>query len=187
MNHRYCKYIFYLCLVALISSCSTTKYVPDNAYLLDQVSVVCNEEGVDVNALEPYIRQQTNSKWFSVFKIPLSTYNLSGRDTLKWLNRTLRNLGEEPMLYDHDQAEQTRQDLTQALHNLGYMHAKVELESKVKGKKMKLLYRLHLGEPCAKARQSLYHTRRRDCLAFAHGERRKPGVEGWHALHGGTS
>lgn len=147
MNYRYCKYIFGLCLVVLITSCSTTKYVPDNAYLLDQVSVVCNEEGVDANALEPYIRQRTNSKWFSVFKIPLSTYNLSGRDTLKWLNRTLRNLGEEPVLYDHDQAEQTRQDLTQALHNLGYMHANVELESKVKGKKMKLLYRLHPGEP----------------------------------------
>lgn len=147
MKFRFVRYALWGCVFVLLSSCSTTKYVPDNAYLLDKVKVACNDKNVDVNALEPYIRQHTNSKWFSIFRIPLSTYNLSGRDTLKWINRTLKNLGEEPVLYDNAQDEQTRQDLTRALNNLGYMHAKVDVDRHTKGKKMKLVYNLLPGEP----------------------------------------
>ena len=136
--------ILFLCL--LLSGCSTTKYVPDGQYLLDRVEVSCKDDAVDATQLEPYIRQQTNSKWFSMFKIPLRTYSLAGKDTAQWLNRRLKSIGEEPVLYDAKEEELSRQDLIAALHNLGYMHANVVVDHRVKGKKMRLNYRLLPGE-----------------------------------------
>ena len=97
--------------------------------------------------MSTYIHQQANSKWFSLFKVPLGTYGMAGRDTTKWLNRTLRNIGEEPVVYDSLLAKQTCGDLQDALHNMGYMNASVNVREIVKGKRLKAVYELHPGEP----------------------------------------
>ena len=92
------KYIFLLAfLVCILFSCSSTKFVPDSHYLLESVKIKSDDKTVDVSTLEPYIRQKANSKWFSLFKIPMGTYALSGLDSTKWINRTLRNIGEKPV------------------------------------------------------------------------------------------
>ena len=98
-------------------------------------------------SLEPYIRQKANSKWFSVFKIPLGTYALSGRDTTRWINRTLRKIGEEPVVYDTLQAQLSCNDLKLALQNMGYMNAEVDLTTRAKGKRLTAIYTLHPGTP----------------------------------------
>ena len=94
-----------------------------------------------------YVRQKGNSRWFSLFKIPLGTYAMAGEDTTKWINRTLRRMGEEPVLYDSVQAHLSSEDLTVAMQNMGYMNATVDVEKKVKGKKLTLNYLLHPGNP----------------------------------------
>lgn len=133
--------------VALLSSCSATKFIPDRQYLLEEVQVKSDEVGFDAAALAPYIRQKANSKWFSLFKIPLGTYSLSGRDTTKWINRTLRKIGEEPVIFDTLQAKLTMNDLRTAMQNMGYMHADVSLTTKIKGQKLAAIYTLHPGTP----------------------------------------
>ena len=82
-------------LLLLLSACSTTKYVPDDEYLLGTVEVKDLEHHADVNTvlLRNYVRQRPNARWFSLYKLPLATYSLSGRDTTKWINRTLRAMG----------------------------------------------------------------------------------------------
>ncbi len=141
--------LFFLSLVTvcILWSCSAVKFVPDNKYLLESVEVRCDDDSVDASALVPYIHQKANSKWFSVFKIPLATYALSGRNSSRWINRTLRRIGESPVIYDSVQASASIEDLRQALVNRGYMHADVELETKCKGKKMRAVYTLHPGAP----------------------------------------
>lgn len=134
-------------LVALLSACSSSRFVPDEKYLLEGVEIRADEKQIDAAAFRPYVRQQANSKWFSMFKIPLGTYALSGRDTTKWLNRTLQRIGEEPVLYDTAQARLSQADLHRAMQNMGYMHSSVELQTRVKGKKLKAIYILHPGEP----------------------------------------
>lgn len=139
-----------LCLVGIVvlwSACSSTKFVPENEYMLDQVSISSDENVFDLPTLEPYIRQKANSRWFSVFKIPLGVYSAAGRDTTKWINRTLQRIGEEPVLFDTLQARMSCDDLQQAMQNLGYMHATVDLRTQVKGKKISVTYMLHPGEP----------------------------------------
>ena len=95
--------------VMLLGACSETKYVPEGQYLLNKAKVVVDKpqgvkgkssEQVSAAALKPYVVQRGNSRWFSTAKIPLKTYSLSGRDTTRWLNRLLRNMGEAPQLYD---------------------------------------------------------------------------------------
>lgn len=136
-----------LSVMAGLCSCSSTKYVPDEQYLLDRVDVRSDNPGVDISTLTPYIRQKANSRWFSVFKIPLGAYSLSGKDSTKWINRALRSLGEKPVVYDTVEAQLSCEDLRRAMNNLGYMNASVELRKRVKGKKMRVLYDLHPGEP----------------------------------------
>ncbi len=135
-----------------MAACSSTKFVEDEQYLLESVEIKADEKSVDASALAPYIRQHANSKWFSLFKIPLGTYALSGRDTTKWINRTLRKIGEEPVIFDSTQARLSIEDLRGALKNMGYMQARVDLQTKVKGKKLKAIYTFRPGTP-----YTIYH------------------------------
>ncbi len=139
--------IFLFVILMVLASCSSTKFVSDEHYLLESVEVRTDDKTLDASTLAPYIRQQANSKWFSLFKVPLGTYSLAGRDTTRWLNRTLRRIGEEPVIFDTLQARQSVDDLRTALNNMGYMHASVNLDTRVKGKKLKAIYTLHPGDP----------------------------------------
>ncbi|MGI6223437.1 MAG: BamA/TamA family outer membrane protein [Prevotella sp.] len=141
------NYIILLICCALLAGCSSTKFIPDNQYLLDKVEIKSDTKGFDAATLAPYIRQKANSKWFNFFKIPLGAYSLAGRDSTKWINRTLKKMGEEPVVYDTLQAQLTCNDLETAMHNMGYMHATATLETKVKGKKLTAIYTLHPHEP----------------------------------------
>lgn len=89
-----------LLLITLVATaltgCSTSKFVPEDRYLLDAVQVRTDSKELDAAQFGQYVRQKGNSHWFSLFKIPLGTYSLAGRDSTKWLNRTLRHIGEEP-------------------------------------------------------------------------------------------
>ena len=148
--HGKCRFLVVMmvmtCVVAFISSCSTTKFVPDGKYLLQGVKVKSNDKDFDADNLQQYVRQKGNSKWFSLFKIPLGVYDLAGRDSTKWINRMLKNIGEPPELYDTLQANVTSQDLLKAMQNMGYMNAQVEHSVKVKGKKLKAIYELFPGK-----------------------------------------
>jgi outer membrane protein assembly factor BamA len=142
------RYSYFLAIiVCLLSACSSSKFIPDDRYLLESVEVRADEKYIDAASLAPYVRQHANSKWFSLFKIPLGTYAMSGKDTTKWINRTLQKIGEEPIIYDSVQARLSVEDLRRAMQNMGFMHATVDLKTKAKGKKLKAIYTLHPGLP----------------------------------------
>ena len=140
-------YILYIGIAATICGCNTTNFIGDNDCLLEEVEIKADTKGFDAAQLEPYIRQRANSKWFSLFKIPLGTYSLAGNDTTKWMNKTLRKIGEKPVLFDTLQARLSCEDLKAAMQNMGYMNARVELQTRKKGKRLKACYILHPGEP----------------------------------------
>ena len=141
------SYIILIICAALLAGCSSTKFMPENKYLLDRVEIKSDTKGFDAALLAPYVRQKANSKWFNFFKIPLATYSLAGRDSTKWINRTLQKMGEKPVAYDTLQAQLSCNDLRAAMQNMGYMHASVSLKTSVKGRKLKATYTLHPGLP----------------------------------------
>lgn len=132
-------------LVVLFSGCSTTKFVPDGGMLLKSVKIKSESKSVDVNALQPYLSQHPNSKWFSMFKIPLGVYNMSGRDSTKWGNKVLRRLGEAPVVYDSLKTLKSCHDMTVAMRNMGYMQAVVDYDVTKKKRKALVTYRLSPG------------------------------------------
>lgn len=137
-----CAVIIFIC-----TSCSTTKFVPDGKYLLTDVKIETDNKNVNTSQMEQYINQKANTKWFSLFAVPLGTYNLSGRDSTKWINRILKRLGEEPVLFDTLKAEMSRKNLGTVMQNMGYLHADVSLKTIANDKKIKVIYTLHTGNP----------------------------------------
>lgn len=146
------KWNLFICMVTMtivimMISCSTTKYVPEGEFLLKNVKITADTKDFDVSQLSQYVRMKGNSRWFSLFKIPLAIYSMSGKDTTKWVNRTLRNIGEEPVVYDSIQARRTSEDLLKAMQNMGYLNASVDYSTKIKGKDLSVVYNLSPGKP----------------------------------------
>lgn len=141
----------HICILFSISgvftACSVSKFIPEGRYLLDDVKVVSDNKDVKPSDVSGYIRQNPNSRWFSLMKVPLYVYAFSGTDTTKWINRFIQKIGDEPVIYDAYYAERSRTDMERALRNMGYMQAYVELNEEIRKKKLKLTYRLHAGAP----------------------------------------
>ena len=143
------RIFIFLLLIALLASCTVTKFVPDGEYLLDKVEVKSdtNALGVNPSEMRQLVRQRGNSRWFSAAKLPLATYSLSGRDTTKWFNRFLRSIGEPPQLYDSVSTRASMDILQTQLQNMGYLRASVDVYNKIKGKKLVTTYLLHPRQP----------------------------------------
>ena len=133
----------------LLGSCSASRDLPEGQLMLNKVNVVADGKYPDINTsqLKSYVRQKGNSRWFSAVKIPLGVYAMAGDDSTKWINRTLKSMGEAPVIYDTLQARLSCENLQMALQNKGYLDAQVELFADTKGKKLDAIYVLHPGTP----------------------------------------
>ncbi len=143
-QHRV-KHALWTMVLFMVAGCSSTKYVPEGDYLLDEVSVSSDNKEVKTTDLNMFIRQQPNTKWFNLIKTQLYIYNMSGRDTTKWVNRALRRVGDAPVIFSVDETERSRQEIEKAVRNLGYMGAVAETDTVTKGKKIELSYNVKTG------------------------------------------
>lgn len=145
---RFITYIlFFITGVLTLVGCSGVRYVEDGDYLLQSVKVESEDSQVDVSSLSAYVRQRTNTKWLSFFKVPLGLYSMSGSDTTKFVNKVLRKWGEKPVLYDSVLTDRTVVDLSSAMRNDGYLNATVEPILNIKGKRASLVYHVYPGTP----------------------------------------
>ena len=133
--------------VLIFQSCGSTKFVSDGERLLVNADVKSDTKAISAWNSAAYIKQKPNFKTFEIFKLPLTIYNLSGRDTTKWVNRTLRSAGEAPVLYDSTLVDVTVTDLKRMATNMGYLDAEVTPIIKLRGKKARVIYDIKAGEP----------------------------------------
>ena len=143
------KFLYLLASAAILSlaSCTSTKFVPEGSYLLDEVKIRTDQKNIRPSSLRMYVRQNPNAKWFSLIKTQLYVYNLSGRDSTKWGNKFLRRIGDAPVIYNEEEAQRSEEEITKAVHNMGYMAATVKRSTKIKKKKIKLYYDVTAGKP----------------------------------------
>lgn len=66
-----------------------------------------------------------NNEVFGLFKMQLGIYNLSGTDTTKWINRWLKKIGDEPIIYNPQLKDVTENQIGRLFYNRGYMNAEV--------------------------------------------------------------
>ena len=149
------KYALIALIAGLLWSCSTVKHVPEGEYLLNNVKIKvetdstdCGKE-VEPSSLVNYLRQHPNHKVLGFLKLQLATYNLSGRDSTKSVNRWLRRLGQAPVIYDEALTSQSLRQLRLALVNRGYTDASVSVDTFARPdkKKIDLTYRVSPGCP----------------------------------------
>ena len=134
-------------MVAALASCSVSKHIPEGHYLLDEVKIETDNDAVRPSDMRGYVRQNANAKWFSLVKVPLYTYCLSGPDSTRWYNKFLRRIGDAPVIYDEALTQRSQEEITKALHNMGYLGGTVGVATETSKKKLRLTYRLHPGQP----------------------------------------
>ncbi|MCQ2193876.1 MAG: BamA/TamA family outer membrane protein [Paludibacteraceae bacterium] len=145
---KFFKLIFAVSLVGvLLSSCSSTKFVPEGQYLLDKVDFVTETDAVSNSDLKVYLRQEPNFKVFGLYKLYLSFYNMSGRDTSKWRNRQLRSIGEPPVIYEPYLTRRSEEEIQKFVQSKGFCNAEVKAWTEFKKKKVKVTYYIKENEP----------------------------------------
>jgi outer membrane protein assembly factor BamA len=135
---------FLLILILLLSACRSTKYVPEGEYLLDNVRIKTDNANVTREQLKDYLRQTPNSRVFGLFRMQLGVYNWAPKDTTKWLKRVFHNtftrIGDPPVIYNPSLTSLSVQQIQRQLENKGYIHAKVQSNVLIKGKKASVDY-----------------------------------------------
>jgi outer membrane protein assembly factor BamA len=139
--------IILLAVSALMVACNSTKYVSDGHYLLNSEHIKVHSKQVTSDILKPFLHQTPNQRVFSIFRLQLAVYNLSGKDTTKWINRWLRRAGEKPVIYDSLAMVSSQSQLQTELNNEGFQHAQVNTIKKKKKKKINIVYQISLGQP----------------------------------------
>jgi len=120
---RYFVLSFILVVTFLLISCSSTKHVPEDKYLLSKQKIIINNKAVDKNELKSYIRPKPNKRILGI-KFYLAIFNLSGEED-HGLNRWLRNIGEEPVVWNEFEIEKNNERINLYLKNKGYYYANV--------------------------------------------------------------
>ena len=140
------KLTYIILCIFMMFSCSVNKFIPEGEYLLKDVKIVSNTNRDNVTKARDYVRQQPNAKWFSLVKVPLYTYALSGPDTTVWINRVLQRLGEPPVIFSDALADRSRRNIEQMLVNDGYLHASVDFDCEKRDKKKRAIATYYLHE-----------------------------------------
>lgn len=143
------KHIVIRPLILIISTlvfigCNTVKYVPDDSYLLNKLSVEIDNESINKSELKTHIRQEENLKILGVFRFHLWLYNLSKKKKEEgWFKR----IGEPPVIYDPLLKEKSREQIRQYIYNKGYYNAVVSDTVFLEKKKAKLVFQVKTGQP----------------------------------------
>lgn len=132
---------FLLLAVFFVSSCSTTKRLKENEYLLvkNEIKVVNHHKEFSASNLESLIQQQPNKRFLGV--IPLK---------LLW-NSLFKKSGEAPVVLDKSLIEESKEQMFKYLNNSGFYNSSIKDSIVAKGKeqkrKRKVIYNVKLSEP----------------------------------------
>ena len=112
--NKYIKFtghaILTILLVFIVASCNPTKYVPKGETLLDEDHISINHANVKKSDILPYVKQKPNKRIFGA-RFYLGLYNLSNIKKDKWPHNWLRKIGEEPVVYDPEATEKSKEQI----------------------------------------------------------------------------
>ena len=138
-------------LMSALLSCSSTKHVPQGKLLLDKVdiNIIDPHHPIETSQLTNYLRQTPNHRVLGGLKLQLAFYNMSGKDSTKWINRWIQRVGTPPVLYDSTLTMASVEQLHTALSNKGFINNTVNsrvIADSAK-RKARVAYDITLGEP----------------------------------------
>jgi outer membrane protein insertion porin family len=125
--------ILSILLVFMVSSCSLTRGIPDDQYLVRKVKVDSVDKEFSEAALTYVDRLQQPNSWFN-----LQLYYLFNRKGNK-------DLGEPPAILDSNLVEYSRLQIEKFLRNKGYLKVAVRSDIKAENKKAFLTFTAKQG------------------------------------------
>ncbi|MDR1758773.1 MAG: BamA/TamA family outer membrane protein [Bacteroidales bacterium] len=150
-----------ICLTGLVLffSCSPAKYIENNEYMLMKNSIKMEDtKGQDFDDLVYLLRPETNKKFAGIFNLKAWIYANNLPKTLKngtvkdsrWRRWWRQSAGEPPVLLDSSAIENSVEQVSMAMRQMGYFDAKVVPEVVVAHKnkhKAKVVYHVTAGTP----------------------------------------
>lgn len=136
----------FLSLFVVLSACNPTKYVPEGDTLLDNTYISLNSDAVKKEDLLPYVKQKPNKRIFGA-RFHLGLYNLSNIEKQKWPHTWLRDIGEEPVIFDQDAATRSREQIKSYLSSKGYFDNQVGETIETANRKSKVYFDVGLKTP----------------------------------------
>lgn len=139
-------YVLIIFLAIIVSSCNPTKYVPKGETLLDDNRIILNRENVKKSDIIPYIKQKPNKRIFGT-RFHLGLYNLSNLKKEKWPHTWLRNIGEEPVIFDPYATTKSKEQIKSYLVSKGYFDGQVMETIETANRKSKVYFNIDLKQP----------------------------------------
>jgi len=148
---KYIRVLYCVVFVLLLYSCGTTRKVPEGNYLIKKNTIkviyptdIPSNRRLPTDELLMYVSQKTNRN--DMFRFHLGLYNLSGKDSTKWINRKLQSWGEAPEIFDSVTIPYSVSNLKSHLRNMGYYHATIDDSVVYKKKKAEVIYTISTNE-----------------------------------------
>uniref|UniRef100_UPI003217C204 translocation and assembly module lipoprotein TamL n=1 Tax=uncultured Draconibacterium sp. TaxID=1573823 RepID=UPI003217C204 len=134
-----------LLFALFLGSCSQTRFVPEQKYLLNKVELEIDDPEIKKEEAKSFIRQKENYKILGFIKFYLALYNMSSK---KKSDDWLKRIGEAPQLYDEAMSQRSIDQLKQYMDNKGYYQARIKSKTKFDEKKQKaeLKFNIETGD-----------------------------------------
>lgn len=145
-NFLQCSFIIEMILfILLLVSCNTTKYVPENAFLLTKAKISVDEKSINKTEMKLYMKQKPNARILGFWRFHLWLYNLSDKNKE---NGWLKKIGEAPVVYSPYLTEKTREEFLRFMQNRGFYRANVK-DTVIfrKNKKAEVYYDIEADQP----------------------------------------
>ena len=139
-------YLLPIISLAFLFSCNPTKYVPESETILEKNKFKISHAGLKTSQVEPYIRQRPNKRIFGA-RFHLGLYNLSNIDKKKGVNKWLRDIGEEPVIFDSNAMYRSTEQIKSFVFSKGYFDANVIDTVETKKQRSTVVYNVNLTVP----------------------------------------
>ena len=133
-------------LLIVVTSCNPTKYVPAEESILNENHVIVSNERIQKSELLPYIKQQPNKKIFGA-RFHLGLYNLSNLEKNNWFHKWLRDIGEEPVIFDPYATTKSKDQIKSFVASKGYFDGQVSETITTEKQKTDVFYTVDLKPP----------------------------------------
>ena len=120
--------LFVLAATALLAgSCSTTRVLSEGEYRLasNKVQIEGGKTRLTTSDVSSYVKQPANTYFIFGWNPMLILYNWSNPEKNDWLNRSLRNVGVAPVVFNPYQVGSSCDNIRKHLDYLGYYNSEV--------------------------------------------------------------
>ena len=113
--------------------------------LADNKITVLNDDEFKVSSLKSYLRQQPSYYFIFRWNPFINVYNWQNGKGGMW-DKFVKKIGVEPVVYDSEKVEESIENISNRLENLGYYGSKIDANLRLKKKRVFVDYNITLGK-----------------------------------------